>query len=303
MNTDNAIKPDSEICQTLTCLPEKFVVDFANGIDVTQDHLRTQRARGGIFQRLYDGFTGQGYRRQNETNANLAKGVEASLQWLTELTESLAHSNLALAQVNDRINSLKHDTALIAHYSADTRQRLDSLALRLDERCHEIEQELSRIDFTQRAALNLDRVFNRWRAGRFQSFSLAGRCYAALEELRWGDFGDFCRARPQDVQTGNFLKDLSNRIIFQLAEDSGQKRSDRFAIGQWLEPPTGRTVIPDAQAALAYLGDNFSPDSKPFIFTVSQAPEQLPLEVPRIGSAERLGEALLAEVFEGVRYA
>lgn len=303
MSTTIAITPDAEICQILTCLPEKFVVDFANGIDVTQDHLHTQRARGGTFQRLYDGLTGQGHKRQNEINANLAKGVEASLQWLTELTESLAHSNLALAQVNDRVNSLKGDTALIAHYSADTRQRLDALAVRLDERCHEIEQELNRIDFTQLASLNLDRVFNRWKAGRFQSFSLAGRCYAALEELRWGDFGDFCRARPQDVQTSKFLEDLSNRIISQLAEDSCRKRSDRLAIGRWLEPPTGRLVIPDAQAALAYLGDSFRPDSKPFIFTVSQAPEQLPLEVPRIGSAERVGEALLAEVFEGVRHA
>jgi hypothetical protein len=29
---------DNRVCQVLTCLPEKFVVDFANGIDVAQEH-------------------------------------------------------------------------------------------------------------------------------------------------------------------------------------------------------------------------------------------------------------------------
>lgn len=28
---------DNRVCQVLTCLPEKFVVDFANGIDVAQE--------------------------------------------------------------------------------------------------------------------------------------------------------------------------------------------------------------------------------------------------------------------------
>lgn len=301
MTEPNAITKNSEVCNLLTCLPEKFVVDFANGIDVTQDHLRTQKSRSRFFQRLYDGFTGQAHKRQNEINENLAKGVEGSLKWLTELTDSLAQSNLALSQVNDRVNSLKRDTALIAHYSTDTRQRLDALAIRLDDRCHKIEQELGRIDFTQRAALNLDQVFNRWKAGRFQRFSLAGRCYAALEELRWNDFGDFCRAQSQGLQTGKFLEDLKNRLIIQLADDSGQKADDRLPIRQWLEQPSD--CGPDAQDGLAYMGDCFSPKIKPFIFTVSQTPEQLPLEIPRLGSAERLAQALLAEVFEGVRYA
>lgn len=302
MSTDNAIPPDAEICQILTCLPEKFVVDFANGIDITQDHLRTQRARNSMFQRLFDGFSGQGKRRQDEINANLAKGVEASLQWLTELTESLAHSNLALARVNDRVNALKQDAARIAHYSADTRQRLDALTIRLDERCNDIELELGRVDFTQRAALNLNEVFNRWKAGRFQSFSLAGRCYAALEELRWSDFGDFCRAHPQSERTERFLEDLKHRIIIQLVEDSGQKASERLAIEHWLSPPQSRTMLADAQAALAYLGNGSSVEQQPFIFTLSQSPEQLPLAVPRLGNAERLGSALLDEVFTGAGY-
>ncbi len=42
---------DNRVCQVLTCLPEKFVVDFANGIDVAQEHIRTAGERT-FFRRL-----------------------------------------------------------------------------------------------------------------------------------------------------------------------------------------------------------------------------------------------------------
>ncbi len=118
---------DNRVCQELTCLPEKFVVDFANGIDVAQEHIRTAGERT-FFRRLKEGLSGEGAARQNAINASLAQGVEASLRWLTELTTSLATTNYAITQVNDRVSSLVSDTARLAHYSADTREQLLTLA-------------------------------------------------------------------------------------------------------------------------------------------------------------------------------
>ncbi|EFO0064995.1 DUF932 domain-containing protein [Escherichia coli] len=86
---------DNRVCQVLTCLPEKFVVDFANGIDVAQEHIRTTGERT-FFRRLKEGMTGEGAARQNAINASLAQGVEASLRWLTEMTTSLATTNYAI---------------------------------------------------------------------------------------------------------------------------------------------------------------------------------------------------------------
>ena len=86
---------DNRVCQVLTCLPEKFVVDFANGIDVAQEHIRTAGERT-FFRRLKEGLTGEGAARQNAINALLAQGVEASLRWLTEMTTSLATTNYAI---------------------------------------------------------------------------------------------------------------------------------------------------------------------------------------------------------------
>lgn len=295
MSATSPISTNSEICQVLTCLPEKFVVDFANGIDVARDHLRGQNNRGDFFARCYDGFTGQSARRQAQINASLIDGVEASLNWLTDLSGSLAHSNLAIAQVNDRVSALKLDMAKIANYSADTRQQLNILAERLGERCHVTEQEIARIDFIQRAQLNLDQVFNKWKAGRYRSFSLSGRCYAALEELRWGDFGDFCRSQLE-AQSQKFIDDLKNRAIAQLAHDAASAASARLDTRQWLARPSGR-ILPDADEALAYMGNWFDQENHPFVFSTSQSPAQLPLEVPRLSSAERVTEALVSEVF------
>ncbi|EFC0728002.1 TPA: hypothetical protein HIT86_004029 [Escherichia coli] len=90
---------DNRVCQVLTCLPEKFVVDFANGIDVAQEHIRTAGERT-FFRRLKEGLTGEGAARQNAINASLAQGVEASLRWLTEMTTSLATTNYAINRLH-----------------------------------------------------------------------------------------------------------------------------------------------------------------------------------------------------------
>ncbi|END8071483.1 chemotaxis protein, partial [Escherichia coli] len=140
---------DNRVCQVLTCLPEKFVVDFANGIDVAQEHIRTAGERT-FFRRLKEGLTGEGAARQNAINASLAQGVEASLRWLTELTTSLASTNYAITRVNDRVSSLVSDTARLAHYSADTREQLLTLADHVHQKLNHLEEKLHRVDQVQR---------------------------------------------------------------------------------------------------------------------------------------------------------
>lgn len=278
MSASEPVTAGSEICQVLSCLPEKFIVDFANEIDVAKDHLRVQRERGGFYARCYDGFTGQGARRQAEINACALDGVEASLEWLAELSESLANSNLAIARVNDRVNDLKLNVARLVDYSVGTRRTLEALADRLDARCDALEQEIGRIDFVQRVQLNLDHVFNKWRAGRYRSFSLGGRCYAALEELRWGAFGDYYRSQS-GRQCQTFVDDMVNRATAQMVEDAQSPAAARLDTRHWLTMPVGRGMLADAVDALAYLGNGSDGESQPFIFAVTQASPEFPRDL------------------------
>lgn len=302
MSEASALNLDSDICQILNCLPEKFVVDFANGIDVARERQRYIAGRTTLFSRLYDGFTGQGARHQAEINASLTDGVEGALEWLKDLSGSLAKSNHAIVQVNARVSALKEDAAKIANYSIVTRQRLERLSDELEGRCGTLEQEVARIGSLQQAQVHLDAVFSKWAAGRLSSFSLSGRCYAALEELRWGAFGDHLQ-RLSGNERQKQLELLANRAIVQLSQDASLSVGERIGTrDRWLAQPQGRHVLADASDALGYLGDWADAERNPFTFVVSQQPQELPLQVPRLGSAQRFTETLISELFLEARH-
>ena len=290
------IGPDADVCKILTCVPEKFLVDFANGIDVTRDHLRVQRRREGLFHRLSDGLTGNSSRRQGEINASLTDGVESSLKWLCELSESLAHSNLAIVKVNERVTALAGNVSELAHYSADTRRQLSHLAEWTDARSRNLEQEVERIGFVQAVTLNLDQVFDKWAAGRFDELSPAGRCYAALEELRWGAFGDYCRAHAGHQRDG-FVQQAKHRATAQLSDDVRTSASSRLDTRAWMALPSGQHSNDDMVQALAYLADGYDIEAAPFVTTIARMPQSFPSSVPHLSNATRIAEAVMDEVF------
>lgn len=294
------ISHDSPLCQTIRCLPEKFVVDFANGIDVARDHLRVQRERSGFFGRLYDGCTGQGTRRQIATQECLADGVEASLKWLCGLSESLAHSNLALTRVNDRVSDLTGSVSQLAHFSAETREELRSLAHRLEARMQDMAEEIARIDFVQKAQLNLDASFSKWAAGRFNALSPAARCYVTLEELRWGAVGDYWRGFRARRDCRDFMQIVIDRATQRLADDA---KTDVQTVLEthtvWLAVSSTQPTaeMQDLQDAVAYLGDGFTARSEPFSYSAARRPATVPETVPLIARARRIAEGMVNELF------
>lgn len=296
MNVNQATSGIAESIDVLPMLTDKFIVDFANGIHVTNDHIRVQKQRTGFISRLADGITGAGTSRQAEINANLSNGVESSLKWLGELSESHAQSNYAIVCVNNRLNTLKHDVAKIANYSADTRQVLDALSVQVAERCNYLEYKIAQIDYVQRAQINMDAVFSKWAAGKYQHLALANRCYAALEELHWGAFGDFYRSNIGGKDQQHFLDIAKNKAISQLSKDIAANSDMRLSAQDWLATPRSTNAVTLAEA-LSYLGDTANDVKQPFIYSATQQPKDLPLRMPRLCSADRVGGAFLNEVF------
>lgn len=296
MSSCEPITETSDIVRVLPCLPEKFIVDFANGIDVARDHLRVQKQRSDFGARLFDEFTGKAARRDAAINASLADGVESSLRWLTELTSSLAKSNYAIERVNYQINQLNQHVTVLAGYSAETRRQLEELSVQMESRYKAMENEIGRIDFIQKAERNLDHVLSKWASGRYHGFSLSGRCYAAIYELYWGEFGDYCRSQP-GAERQRFIETLANKSIDLLARDANTSPLARLDTQAWLENPQGSHVLPDASDALAYLGD-WSTEDSPFVYSATQMPRVMPMHLPRISSSERVIEGLVSEVFE-----
>jgi hypothetical protein len=289
--------PTVEISSLFGSVPEKFVVDFANGIDVVRERQRHMSTRTGLYARLYDGFTGKAAQNQAQINASLTDGVEGALNWLVDLTQSVAKSTRAIYQVQLRVNGLKQDVASLANYSADTRQALERLSLHLGERCSALELKVARIDSLQRAQTQLESVMGKWGAGLFARLSLTGRCYAVLEELRWGAFGDHFLS-VSGAQRQQLLEDLSNRAIIQLSQDAKVGHGERIATrNRWMARPLPAETWRAGEEALAYLGDWSCPERSPMTFAISQVPEELPLQMPLLGSARRMTEGLVSEMF------
>lgn len=297
------LAPGCELFQAFPSLPEKFVVDFANGIAVTRDHLRVQNERTGMGQRLWDGLTGKAHRRQAGINASLADGVDGALRWLTELSGAVAHSNTALSRVQARVQALQDNLAQLAHYSADTRDLLSQLDQRLSTQTEALGREVARLSIEQRAERHLSQVFDKWAAGTLRMLPPLARLSASLEDLYWGDFGSLCQARHDPVLCASLLRQLAHKAIIQLNKDvtdTNGRLGERLDTQYWLAPPEtvpGPVPTHDALDALQYLGDWAKPDTHPFSHCVTQRPGTLPLQVPRLMAAERAAHALVKERF------
>ena len=162
-------------------------------------------------------------------------------------------------------------------------------------RFEKLQSDLSRIGAKQSAHNHLDSVLKKWEAGRLSLFSPAGRYYAVVEELRWGHFGDFVLKYSNSPESQQFLADLVNGAIIQLKKDVSDQRHDAK---RWLDSPTGRKVVnADAAPGLGYMGDWATKTEHPFVYATTQLPSQLPIGLPRIFDAVRIGEAVVEEVF------
>lgn len=284
------------ITTTLPFLPEKFIVDFVNGLEVADEHIRLQRSRTKFFDRLCDDFSGVAHRRQTEVNANLATGLRSTLTWLNDLTESLAKSDLAIAQVNKRIGELYCNIAEVVNFAADSKALFDEFALRVAGRFRELEQQVAQVDLEQKAGRHLEQVFDKWAAGGYGVFSPLGRLYVAMDELYWGDFGTLCRTR-HDVTRKRLLEQLVHKAVYRLNKDAGlEQTSQRMPLVHWLEYP--REGDGEARDALAYLGDWADSDGHPMCHVVTQSPAILGYRVPRVFLPERAVTAMQREFFE-----
>ena len=297
MKQRSIIEQEIPICKTLPMLYDKWLVDAVNGIGVAQARIVVQGRRSGIGARLWDAITGKGASRDAETNARLADAVDGSLRWLGELTESMAHTNLALARVNHAVCRLGDDVARIADVAADTRERLHEFGKAVEVQYDALEARLQRVEAKSEARGHIDYVFSKWKADEdYARLPLAQRCYAALEELRWGPLGTFCRAFPAEGR--EMLDRIRNEAAAQLRDDGALRTPQtRVPTEAWLERPG--VPLADAPEALAYLAEDHV--GAPFVEAVTrvQAGAPLPQAVPLISSPTRVATALVDEVLGG----
>ncbi len=280
--------------RTLECMTEKFVVDFASGIDIARDPWRSQQGKA-FYQRLKEEFAGQNRLQYWGIDSATPESMEASLAWLGQLIGTVAKSYLAATLVHERLSQMETAAARVAYYSSEGREQLSQVRNLLEQRMNKLEQQLRSIDLYRQGTVHCEQVFARWRAGHYFAFSPAGRCYVALTELRWGAFGDALRLCSEE-RAAQLLELARELAIGRLAEDINASPRTRHYYHEWLAPPS----VPDLMEhkdALVWLGNEADSDRHPVSYSVTQSWQSIALGMPRICSAMRLGSAMVDEVF------
>lgn len=280
--------------RTLECITEKFVVDFAQGIDMARDPWRSPQGKA-YYQRLKETFIGQNRLRQWAMDDALLDNLEVSLAWLGQLVGKVAKSHLATTLIHERISQVNGASLRVASYSAEARGQLALLKQQLEQRLLKAGKQFEKNNLYLMATLHCEQVFARWGTGHFQVFSPAGRCYVALQELRWGAFGDalrHCRAE----QAEQLLEQVRSLAINRLAVDIDASTRTRHFYHQWLSMPSAAGLM-EHKDALIWLGNGSDSERQPVSYSVTQTWQGIALGMPRICSAMRLGSAMVDEIF------
>lgn len=277
--------------ETLECINGKFVVDLASDID-----LRRERHRHPQSNQFWVHL--QAVFRQKLPAGQILHGSEAAmnhgdanLAWLQWFLSKMAFSQFTLASLTARIQVLRASCPP----GHEREKHLLQLQTLVSQRQQRLAAQLEKSDSLNQAQVHCEQVFARWRTGHYQRFSPAARCYIALEELRWGMFGDVCRAQ-QAIHSHSLVEFVRERAIAQLACDIGASARTRHFYHQWLTFPPA-TGMMDLKALLSWLGDWCHGEYQPVTWSVTQSWQNIALGMPRICSASRLAGSMVDEIF------
>ena len=279
--------------RALECVAEKFVVDFAKNSGVTREPWHSQQSKA-FYQRLIGEFIGQSQLQKWALDEVLMDTPEVTMAMLGQLCQRVGKKHHALVKVYDSVTALVAASVRLANDSTITRQQLSQVQQQLAQRVGKLETQLHGTDLTHFGIVHCEQVFARWQAGHYLSFSPAGRCYVALQELYWGAFGDAVRF-GHSLQASELIEQVRALAISQLAHDVNASVRTRHYYYEWLMFPSTPEMM-ESKEALAWLGDDSDCEKQPVSFATTQTHRGVSLGMPRICSAMRLGSAMVDEV-------
>lgn len=278
--------------RTLKCSNEKFVVDFALGIGVVRQPRLTQQSKS-FYENLRGQLVTQYQDVQRGLDSVFTPHSTAAISWLTEFITSLEPGYLATRLVREKLLQLEQTLGLTNVGIFDGHSQREKLCAQLTFKLEQIENRLQSVNLLEHGRRHYEQVFTRWNHGRYFPFSPAGRCYIALQELYWGEFGEAILL-SDDLQKTRLIEEIRERVIEKLASEVNASINTRHYYHGWLAAPSSPGVL-EYKEALAWLGDTCHIEKQPISYSVTQTWRGISLGMPRICSAMRLGGALVDE--------
>lgn len=278
--------------RVLECIHPKFIVDLVQGVDAARQAPVVPQQQ--LFrERLTQEIMAQTQLRPWAMSGVLNENDSLRLGLAEKLASMLDPGHLALTRITQRLTALQQTERRPA--SPGTAAQYDELLGHFSQRAAWKEKALTQRGLAVQAGHHSEQVFTHWRVGNYSGWSMAGRCYVALEELRWGAFGDACRLANEDV--AKMLKDNLRAMAADfLAQGINASSATRHFYHQWLATPTTPGLM-DYKDLLGWLGDWCDAERHPICWSVTQSWQTVALGMPRLCSATRIATAMVDEIF------
>ncbi|MDE4083357.1 MULTISPECIES: diguanylate cyclase regulator RdcB family protein [Enterobacter cloacae complex] len=280
--------------RTLECIHPKFMVDLVQGVDAARHSLsgpQQLQFRERLTQEIILHARLRAWAMAGMLNENAALRMGLA----EKLAGMLDPGHLALTRMTDRLVALRQQANPRLPQSPGVLQQCEALSAHFSQRAAYKEKALAQRGLMVQAGEHSEQIFTRWRARQYDGWSLAGRCYIVLEELRWGAFGDACRLANHDVAA--MLKDnLRSMAANYLAQGINASPTTRHFYHQWLTTPASPDLT-DYKDMLGWLGDWCQADNHPLCWSVTQSWQTVALGMPRLCSAKRLVDGMVEEIF------
>ncbi|WP_312952031.1 diguanylate cyclase regulator RdcB family protein [Superficieibacter sp.] len=278
--------------RSLESVHPKFIVDLVLGIDnPRQTPIAPQQQ---LFrERLMNEIMAQAQLRSWSMVGALSENAAMRVGLADKLAGSLDPGHLALSKMGHHLLILQQK----GNETPGVLQLYGEVGERFLRRAAHKQRALSQRGLMVQAGEHSDQIFTRWQAGNYRGWSLAGRCFVALEELRWGAFGDACRLVTEEARA--LLMDNLRAMATQyLAQSINASAATRHFYHQWLSTPTAPALM-DHKEMLCWLGSDCDAERQPVSWSVTQSWQTVALGMPRLCSAMRLATAMVDEIFVG----
>ncbi|WP_174492165.1 diguanylate cyclase regulator RdcB family protein [Acinetobacter sp. Marseille-Q1623] len=226
-------------------LNEKLIVDFVNGISVSQDLQNVIKKRSSHRNRFMDAVSGKAHLRQAHLNDHVISGLQACEGWLKTLSQSVNEHSVAIAQISSSLSKTQQHLAKVTDVVIDIREQVNLLSLHTQD----LIQDVQVLKSSDAAKTQLDLVFSSWEAGDFNHYSIISKSYIALDNLYWGNFSKVTDFPNKD----EYFKLLRNKLIIQLKKEFSTSKEDQIIPReQWLYSDKKKS---DDIELIEYMGD------------------------------------------------